>query len=267
MIAKAHGSRALGQHLMFKRTLRDRPVLLMSLLLLFVFLVWLVSYFLLFYGLLPTPRKTPELDALANLGNGFQIIGALFAAFAFVGLIATVYFQSKQVEATLKSLEASANQQLFDTLQLRLEQAIPMTLPGTFKLYNTPGYLQAFRISARENKGHAETNAEYLSFVGGSLSQYVSVPDKFRRKNLFQAIESLFSRVTPDQATLFRRSLLAQIYDEAARSLILVAIADKDEELLTIYARLGINFGVLNEIPDLASEVKKRFAMISDAGD
>ena len=54
-------------------------------------------------------------------------------------------------------------------------------------------------------------------------------------------------------------SLLAQIHDESARMLIIKALAERDGETLKIFGRIGISFDVLNEVQDLADELKRRY--------
>jgi len=79
---------------------------------------------------------------------------------------------------------------------------------------------------------------------------------------LASALETFFARVPPVQAETLRGLLLAQINDEAMRSLILQALAHQDESLLKIYVHLGLNVAVLNEFQDdLCPELAKRFGL------
>jgi hypothetical protein len=108
------------------------------------------------------------------------------------------------------------------------------------------------------------TDTQFLALLGQHLTpEDVSVADSFRRRFVFSTLDSFFSGIQDKGRTkTLQRLLLAQLHDEALRSLILQAITDRGVELLKLYGKLGLNSAVLNEFQDdLCPELAKRFGL------
>ena len=84
---------------------RARPVCLFVLLALLVIAVWLGSISYIRHGLPGTHPKGIRLETYAKIGEAMTIMSVLFAGLAFVALIATVWFQRKQIEAMIDGME------------------------------------------------------------------------------------------------------------------------------------------------------------------
>jgi hypothetical protein len=87
---------------------RARPIWLFFLLALLVIVVWLGSISYIRHGLPGTHPKGIRLETLAKIGEAMTITSVLFAGLAFVALIATVWFQRKQIEAMIDGMEEQA---------------------------------------------------------------------------------------------------------------------------------------------------------------
>ena len=155
----------------------------------------------------------------------------------------------------------AANQQTLASLQTRVGELISNDVIPKTDIRRNPAIAQGVHISMRTLKDGPESNKEFLKCIGVLLnSTVISVSDAFRRKFVFSTLESLFARVPPDQGETLKGLLLAQLHDEAVRSLILQALADQDDVLLKTYANLGLNVAVLNEFQnDLCPELARRF--------
>jgi hypothetical protein len=206
------------------------------------------------------PKRSSHLDTFASIGNAFGILSALFSGLAFSGLIVTVWLQKEQIQSTLKGLEASANQQTLSSLQTRVGELISeRVLPGT-DIRRYPQNTAELKVLSQSLRDGTEEERDFLAAIGGIVTpKIISVSDAFRRKFVFSTLESFFTRVPADQAETLNGLLLAQLHDEAMRSLILQALADQDAELLRTYSKLKMNVAVLNEFPALCHELERRF--------
>jgi hypothetical protein len=104
-----------------------------------------------------------------------------------------------------------------------------------------------------------DKNEEFLKLVSDLLGHSFPQSDRFRRRSLFLALDNLRSAADRDHRPLLTYALRAQIHDEAARFLILQAVKEWDEEMLTIFARLGVPFETLNSLPELRDVLTERF--------
>ena len=109
---------------------RARPALLFVLLALLVILIWLGSISYIRHGLPGIHPTRNRLETLAKIGEAMTITNVLFAGLGFVALIATVWFQRKQVESAIDGMAdqsfylAEQANHMDDTLDvLRLQSA------------------------------------------------------------------------------------------------------------------------------------------------
>ena len=213
-------------------------------------------------GFLGLPKQPHRLAIFADAGNAFGILSALFAGLAFSGLLVTVWLQKEQIRSTLKGLEVAANHQTLASLQVRVGELISDWVIRTTNIRSYSNERALLIVLSERLRDGAENERDFLAAVGGVVNpQIIAVSDAFRRKFVFSALESFFARVPQDQVETLKGLLLAQLHDEAVRSLILQALADQDAGLLKTYSKLGINVAVLNEFPALCYELERRFGI------
>jgi len=212
-------------------------------------------------------------ELLADLGSFFGIASAFFAGLAFAGVCATIPFlvaQAKsardQVEAAIRQAQIAdktnrdgARQGLFLALSQRVGEVISDLEIG--RMPQVPqGLLESVEMGLRATGYTNESDEEFLRQESHSLRP-LGIPhhDRFRRVSLFRGLDRLIGSCDDFQREMFKDALKAQIHDQAARMIIIKSVAESDAETLRIYGRLGINFAVLNELPQLSAELTRRF--------
>jgi hypothetical protein len=242
--------------------------------------LWLGLYFYIRHGLFQIPRQHHRIEVLANVGNAFGAVGVLVSAGALGAIFVTVLVQTQQVEAanrqveaaneqvkvTLNGIEKAARYQHFLALEPRVGEVISNDEIAEFNRHvpsDDSAFGPWFRVEAEIQDYTQETDSQFLTrFSEALLSEYPQIPrsDKFRRRHLFFALDRVYSGALQSEKVILGELLKSQIHDKAARMLIIKALAEKDEDTLRIFAKVGIAFDVLNEAPALVSELKKRFA-------
>jgi hypothetical protein len=210
-------------------------------------------------------------QALANQGQFFGVLSALFAGLAFAGVCATIPFlmaqakaasdqvkvSQRQAEIASEATASSARQALFLSLSDHVGEVISdpeiAKVPGNLLPSVEPGIPDIVSKSG--------SDSEFLKLVAELFSHYtVPIHDRFRRQALFRALEKLVSSSSDFQKQLFKDALNAQIHDRAAWMIIIKSLAEADVETMRIYGELGISFEVLHASPSLRDEVKRRFS-------
>lgn len=129
-------------------TVRDFFILI--LILLGVFLIWWVGWMWIDNNINPTAVITDNIAARGQFGDKFGAINALFAGFAFAGIIFTIFLQNREIRQTKFMLEEQlkdSNKQRFDSTFFQLmalhnditEKLIDLDNVGrnSFKAFNT----------------------------------------------------------------------------------------------------------------------------------
>jgi hypothetical protein len=230
------------------------PIVLFLILVLAVFVAWGSCYLLLANPLpdwLPIPKDANRLSTLASVATAFGLLNTLFTGLAFAGLVTTILLQRHQIESTLDGLRSSADYQTLASLQVRVGEVIADPVIAKTDIRSKP-FIEAGVHTVMATRPLPSDNAGLLGVLGVYLlPSHISVSDAFRRRFVFSTLESFFLGIADDERRrTLKNLLLAQLHDEAMRSLILQALADRDEELLALYARLGLNVAVLNEFQD-----------------
>jgi hypothetical protein len=213
---------------------------------------------------LPIPNDVDRLATLASLATAFGMLNTVFTGLAFAGLVVTVLLQKEQIKSTLDGLQTSADYQTLASLQVRVGELIgEENVITKTDIRHKPEIEQGIHV-VMASLPSPLTDAQFLELLGQHLTPAsVSVADSFRRRLVFSTLDSFFSSIQDKQrAKTLQGLLLAQLHDEALRSLILQAIADRDAELLKLYGKLGLNAAVLNEFQDdLCPELATRFGL------
>ncbi len=222
--------------------------------LLFVAAVWIIT-FLCFNAY----RGCDSGQGLANLGQFFGLLSALFSGLAFAGVLWTIPFLKDQAAAAREQTDATARQNLFLSLSQRVGEVISDL--EISRMPRNSAFLQLVEPGIPQIISRSDSDSKFLDLISKLLRSYqVPVNDRFRRQALFRALQKLFSSSSGFQRELFRDALNAQIHDQAAWMIILKSLAEADGETLRIYGELGISFDALHQSPSLCAEVKKRFS-------
>ena len=200
-------------------------------------------------------------QALANLGQFFGILSALFAGLAFAGVLWTIPFLKDQATAAREQTDATARQNLFLSLSQRVGEVI--SNEELSKMPRNTAFLEDVEPGMPNIISQSDSDSKFLELMARQLHDQHGVPvnDRFRRQALFRALQKLFSSSPEFQRKLFKDALNAQIHDQAAWMIILKSLAEADGETLRIYSELGISFDALHQSPTLCAEVKKRFSL------
>ena len=235
--------------------------LLVLLLSVAVVALWVVAYFYVRHPVPWYPKQHHRLEVWANIGSAFTTFATLASSLGLVALIWTIWVQIDQLKTIEEGQRDTAKQAHFLMLEKRVGETI-----GDSEI----NYLKKRCPHADHKLDHwfkgelpeADSDlAQALFRRLGELPAINTIPvhDGFRRRKLFRAIKKLLDDCSSFQRNLFKDSLNAQIHDEAARMLILKSLAENDTETLTIFGQLGIQFSVLNEIPEIARRLARAF--------
>ncbi len=231
---------------MRKRSKRQH-ILLVFLLSVAVLALWVVAYFYVRHPVPWYPKQHHRLEVWANIGSAFTTFATLASSLGLVALIWTIWVQIDQLKTIEEGQRDTAKQAHFLMLEKRVGEVI-----GDSEI----NYLKKRCPHANYKLDHWFQNV--LPEADLDLTQ-----ELFRRLGelpaINRAIKNLLDDCSPFQKNLFKDSLNAQIHDEAARMLILKSLAENDTETLAVFGRLGIQFSVLNEIPEIARRLTRAF--------
>ena len=130
----------------------------------------------------------------------FGSVNALFAGFAFGGVIITIYLQLNEIKATRKELEktaksnektASANLEISETNKLIAKRADEKFILDLFQIYCSD-YFQTVKNNSQKILFSCVGDKEYCDFVISRL--FAAVPLNFP-KNSYMAYWMVFSLV------------------------------------------------------------------------
>ena len=166
---------------------------------------------------------------------------------------ATSNLQAQIANETRKGV---ARQALFLALTQRVGEVISNE---ELQKFTMPPH-ECFEFGLRQQGYQNQTDAQFVNYAANALKgQNIPVHDRVRRQSLFRGLDKLLMSCSNFQRDLLGDALRAQIHDSTARMLIVKSVAEADHETLRLYGKLGIDFFVLNECPNFAAELHRRF--------
>jgi hypothetical protein len=240
-----------------------RRWILVSSLVLAVSAFCILAYFYIRHPVPWSPKQHHRLEVWANVGSTFTVFATLFSSLGFVALIWTIWVQIDQLKTIDEGQRDAAKQAHYFSLSQRVGEVISdpeiNRLAASFRYYRQLDHVVPAGQSLPKDPESLVRNLSQQLAAQKPLHLQIPVHDGFRRRKLFRAIEKLLDSCSAFQRELFKDSLNAQIHDEAARMLILKSLAESDERTLAIFGKLGIQFSVLNEVPEVAERLTSAF--------
>jgi Domain of unknown function (DUF4062) len=211
----------------------------------------------------PRDIKLAVYETLNDFSRRDELIGWVPGNQVNSGAVAEELARSAKENAELRKrvseLEGSGeaeNQQHFQSLEPRIGEVISDEKVEQMRFFDIGEWIKALppitTLRDLEEDAFLQRLAEPLQGMGSLLKE------RFRRQALFKSLARLVSSSNPEQRERFIEALQSQIHDESAKMLIIKSLAEQDGETLRNYARIGMDFDVLNEA-DLANELKRRF--------
>lgn len=180
-----------------------------------------------------------------------------------ISVLALLY----QLWKTPRDKRQELNQEHFFSLLPRVGEVISPERVQSFLNYMTQEREGRIRSELSDRtKQFTEfprSNPEFLKLLSDLLGHAFPQSDRFRRRNLFFALDRLRDVADAKRRPLLVHALQSQVHDEAARFLILQAVKEMDEEVLNVFVRFGIPFNTINQLPEVRDELKRRYAAVS----
>lgn len=221
------------------------------------------AYFYLRHPVPWYPKQHGRLDVLAKVGSAFAIVAALFSSLGLVALIWTIWVQIDQLKIINDGQRQEARQALYLSLSQRVGEIIgDSEIESTAKsmLSHGVGFHGLEIVFVPGQKLLEEARALIADLSAKLQGKGVPVHQRFRRQRLFLAIEKLLDSCSAFQRELYKDALNAQIHDDAARMLIVKSLAESDERTIRIFGAIGMDFSVLNEVPEVADQLTRAFS-------
>jgi hypothetical protein len=158
-------------------------------------------------------------------------------------------------DGQFKAMQQENNKNAFFDL---LPEVANLTIPSLPSTHDSR-IETAYMVYLRRPQAEHEDDRRFLHWFSEQLHG-ISESDHFRRSSLFGAFARLYDDADKARKQLFRDALCSRIGDELARTLILQAVRERDEAMLTIFGKFPIAFENLHRMPTLMEELVDRFA-------